>query len=234
VSPVRWAGRGVLVLLTVAAAGALVLVLRRTSEADELRSRHADELVAAPKYPAGDLRVVDWDEAVIPAAVCTGVGDVRLHNGSALVASTRWPNAWEGHEPAQLPGQVQLYYEGDAQFGDLDGDGVAEAAVRFWCENGSGMAGGQLAVTIAVFESTPGSSRVVGIVGAMQPADAPTHHAPLIGVASMDAGGLVVDESWYGPNDSTAGPTGSATSTWSYDGSTLRLEATVVTAEPEP
>jgi hypothetical protein len=178
------------------------------------------------------LRRVDWPNAIVPASICGGTGSVALHDESALVSSSRWPDAWQGPTPSVLPSQVQVYFYPPVRYGDVDGDGYEEAVVPIWCHNGGGTAGGQLGQGLAVFRGGQTDLVVLGTITTTQQSDG---HSPYFGNSKtrIARGRIVVTELWYGPRDGTCCPSGRARTVWTYDGATLVAGRPKITAEPE-
>jgi hypothetical protein len=168
----------------------------------------------APK--SADLRQVDWENASVPAEVCGGDGDLQLHDGVALVSSTRWTDDWQGLEPAEVPGQVEVWSYGDASFGDIDGDGLEDAAVSLWCTNGGGTAGGQLGQGLALMSGASGGTRTLGIAATDPANDSSDAHAPYFDISTVriEDHRLFAEELAYRPHDGDCCPSGRTSSSW--------------------
>jgi hypothetical protein len=173
-----------------------------------------------------------WGNASVPASVCGGVGWVRLHDGQGVLSSTRWTDDWNATTPSEVPSQVQISVSGVAARGDMDGDGRDESVVSISCDNGGGMAGGLLADTLVVFRGSPGDRSVLGSVTTTPPGTADGRAAHFDSASIRISPGLLsVDESWYGGSDGTCCPSGRTHAEWAYDGTTLVLRSSSVTAE---
>jgi hypothetical protein len=188
--------------------------VRTTGWLNELRHYTAN--------PLPDLRRVKWSEASLPARVCGGRGVIHLHDGQANIRSERW---------SRFP-RVRISVSGAVTYGDIDGDGHADAVVPVWCDNGSGTADGQLAESLVVFKADGGEGRsVLGIVPTTQPKILDVHPA-YFARARIARNEVSVDELWYGPQDMTCCPSGRVTTVWTYDGTTLHARAPTIVMRP--
>jgi hypothetical protein len=176
-----------------------------------------------------DLHSVDWRNTSVPASVCGGRGSIQLHNGSAVISSSRFVDSWQGPTPSVVPSQVQISATGTPTYGDIDGDGHAEAVVPVWCDNGGGTADGQLAEALVVFRSTPSGPAVLAIVTTTQTG---TGHVSSFDSSQIGPRTLTAIEAFYGPNDPTCCPTGRAETVWTYNGTTLVPGTPKVTQTP--
>jgi len=156
-----------------------------------------------------DIRTVNWDEATLPGNFCDVDELVQFHAGEALAQSSSY-------------GETHLTVEEmtDTVYGDLDGDGKEEAVVPIGCDNNGGTASGQLAFGAVAVQADEGELRSLGsITTKVNPDDA--LHVTLISGLRIRPGAVEVDESWYRPSDSTATPSGTATTTWTLTSGTL-------------
>lgn len=183
-------------------------------------------------YPAGSkatstavapidtgVRGADWANVEVPASVCGGEGSVTLKDGDAVVSSTRWPDAWEGNAPSSIPSQVRISQEDPVAYGDVDGDGLDEAVVGIWCDNGGGTAGGQLGQSLVVFTGAAERPSVLGILDTTQPSPG---RAPYFdsGATRIAGGSITARELYFGPS-AYARLTAQAETTWSWNGTAL-------------
>src|SRR5205823_6219111 len=79
-------------------------------------------LGSTPLRSAQSLREVDWPNATMPASVCGTVGDVVLRDRGVFVDSG-------GGGVGTF-----VFLADPIQYGDLEGDGIEEAAVPITCE----------------------------------------------------------------------------------------------------
>lgn len=165
-----------------------------------------------------DIRAVNWLAARLPAEFC-GVEDLAsFRDGEALVQSTTY-------------GEVHLSVRDAAHpvYGDLDGDGREDAVVPISCDNNGGTASGQLAFGAVAVRATDGQLVTMGTISTqVNPADA--GHVTLISKLDVDDGAVEVEETWYRPSDTTASPSGRATTRWVLEGATLVAEPPVITS----
>jgi hypothetical protein len=188
---------------------------------DYPRPRARPEPRTALRVGSRDLHAVDWGSVTLPAVVCGATDPIHLRHGTAFVHSASKP--WW---PAVL---VQT---GPVSYGDLDGDGRDEAAVGVDCNNGGGMAAGQLGFSSVIFSTRAGRLRVLGVVAPRQPLDLEASHVPLLGRVEILTGKVIAQEAWYGPHDGTCCPSGRAATVWRYTKGTLRPSRTVVVVSP--
>jgi hypothetical protein len=152
---------------------------------------------------SSDLRQVDWLHASLPGDFCGIDGLVRFSDGEATGKSKKWGQVHLGmwNEPEQTA------------YGDIDGDGQAEAAVAVGCDNGGGTASGQLGFGYVVIRSRDGELVSIGTITPRQ--EQPDgSHVTLLGDARIDRDQVVVTELWYRASDSTCCPSGQAHTTW--------------------
>jgi len=177
------------------------------------------EPTAAPSLgPApSNLRAVDWTIATVPGEFCDIPGLVTFLDGEATVTSLNW-----GEVHADIVPEATRY-------GDLDGDGVDEAAVSVGCDTGGGTGAGQLETGYVVVRESGGVLRSIGtITPQLQPADAP--NATRMGGVGFSIGQLVVNEIWYRSGDATCCPTGEAETTWTFRNGGLEPSPPLVTS----
>jgi hypothetical protein len=165
-----------------------------------------------------DLRKVDWATTTLPADFCSIPEPVSFRNGEAQGISTKW-------------GQVRVSvgeFDGGKTYGDIDGDGRAEAVIGLGCDNNGGTASGQLAFGYAVLRSTHSELQALGTIDTRMNPD--SGHVTLLGGVTVSPGTIVVKELWYRSSDSTCCPTGTARTTWSWRDGTLTAGPVVVTS----
>jgi hypothetical protein len=144
-------------------------------------------------------------------------GVVQFSSGEAKATSDTWGPVEMGVDP------------GSTVYGDLDGDGVEEAAVSVSCNNGGGTASGQLAFGYVVVRKDSDALSAVGSITARQnPPNA--SHVTLLGTTEITHNEIRVQELWYRPSDATCCPSGEAETTWSYADSTLTPGQPVITS----
>lgn len=165
--------------------------------------------------PASDVKAVDWPNTKLPAKFCDVEGLVEFRNAKGSATSGKW-------------GLVQfssVYDQDRVVYGDIDGDGENEAAVNVYCNNGSGMASGQLAFAWVVVAVRNGSLEVVGELSATVARD--DARPVLLSEPRFDKGSITVTESWYRPSDATCCPSGEARTTWRLSDGTLKPDPAV-------
>ena len=191
------------------------------------RPRIRPQTEYAQRISTPDLHAVQWGKVGLPGGACGSSRPIRprayRYGPAALVrpdVDLLWWNP------------VVVFSWSRPRFGDLDGDGRDEAALRVGCDNGGGTAAGQLAVAAVLFKAVGRSLRVVGIVTPRQPLDPDTSHVPLIDVVAIERGRVVVSEAWYGAHDGTCCASGRARTIWTYRQGTLRPTRTTVLQPP--
>ncbi|MBQ0996295.1 hypothetical protein [Streptomyces sp. RK62] len=137
----------------------------------------------------------------MPGDFCQIPGTIRLADAEATATSRTWGRVHIGLLPKRL-------------YGDVTGDGRAEAALNVGCDNGGGTAAGQLAFAVVVITAKNGMLRSLGSLGAQH--DSPGVHTPLLSATKLERDQVTVTESWYRPSDSTCCPTGTDVSTWTF------------------
>jgi hypothetical protein len=171
-----------------------------------------------------DIQCTDWKSVEIPASVCGVDGTVHLSEGRASVKSPRWPE----YELVDVRVFVEDEFGSLVSYGDIDGDDNPEAAVSTWCNNRSGTAGGQLAQERVIFTRSGDDVRALGSVTPQQPIPDDVRSSYIGGVL-LAPGRIVAVEAFYGNNDATCCPSGTAMTTWSFrDGRLLPGQAEVL------
>jgi hypothetical protein len=165
---------------------------------------------------------INWDEATVPGSVCHSPRPIRLQDGSAEVYSSGFYGIpWE---------VVFIGPTVNGRLGDADA-----TALSVWCTNGGGTADGQLGNDLVIFDvDHPQHPRVLGILSPTQPM-ASDVHVPYFDSrpdkVTITKERITVHELWYGMNDSTCCPTGSATTVWTWNGRHFS-PSTTITRKP--
>ena len=169
---------------------------------------------------ARDIRQTAWGEVSVPGSICGAKGSIRLHNGRAIVRSSRWPSLRRVHVASGW---------NPVRYGNLDGRGQAEAALVVGCNNGGGTAAGYLAYAQVVYTTTGDALSVVGVV---TPQQQKPNRLPTLLEVTIRRGKIIASEAWYGPNDGTCCPSGRAVTVWTYARGTLAPSVPRVTRRP--
>jgi hypothetical protein len=177
---------------------------------------------SATRLRSADLHAVRWKEVVLPGAACGASRPIRLRRQRRVFVHSALEPWWP---------LVEVYTLG-VSYGDLDGDGRDEAAVRVVCSNGGGTGGGQLGFTAVVLAARGNELNVVGIITPQQPLLPGAVNVPILGRIGLRPGRLIVQEAWYGPNDGTCCASGRATTLWKYTRSSLHPSVTSVQRPP--
>ncbi|MFD4636641.1 hypothetical protein ACFWN2_04955 [Lentzea sp. NPDC058436] len=113
-------------------------------------------------------------------------------------------------------GEVRLSLS-DKRFGDLDGDGNDEMAVRVACS----YEGGNLVFGIAflVFASTGQDVRRIGLVDVQEDQD--VQRRGRVEDIVFKPGEVVTDERWFAPEDANCCPSTYMTTTWKLENGLL-------------
>jgi hypothetical protein len=164
-----------------------------------------------------DLHHVNWKAAMLPGRVCGVSHRIQLHDGKAFVRSRRWPNLRRIEVAA---GWNPVIY------GDLDGDGLDEAALGVSCSNGGGTADSALAYAQVVYRAGTSSALAIAV---LRPHWQPKHALPTLLTVVLRRGRVIGREAFYGRRDGTCCPSGRATTVWMYRHGTLRLASSLVT-----
>jgi hypothetical protein len=173
--------------------------------------------------PAVDLHNIDFANIDVPGSLCGARNSIRLHNGAAIIASTRWPD---------YP-QVHTSITGRAVYGDLEGDGNPEAGISMSCDNGGGTVVGRLAQGWIIFSGDDGTVRVRGIITPQQPPDKSVL-PPFVGSISFGPDGIVSTETWFAAADLDCCPSIQAITVWVDRGGTLVPDKPQVIASGQP
>jgi hypothetical protein len=176
------------------------------------RPRVHEQTASTQPIASADLHRIDWRKVAFPGGVCGSSSPIRPRRryGEESTAFV--------HADVNLPwwNPVVVSSWGRPVFGDLDGDGRDESALHVNCDNGGGMAAGQLQFSDAVFKAFGRRLRLIGIVTPRQPLDVRAGHVPLEFVRRIERGKVISAETWYGPFDGTCCGSGSVETTWSY------------------
>lgn len=166
-------------------------------------------LAAAPL----DLRTVDWDGFLLPGAVCRSPADIPLHGGQA----TSVPSSFDGPTP-NYPQDVVV----DTQrvvYGDVTGDGRPESALSVRCNNHDSTAAGDTVDATLVFDGASGRAALIGTLTSSRPRLGEPPNA--VTVTRLSPGRADGSEQFYGSQDANCCPSGTASVTWTWDGSTF-------------
>jgi hypothetical protein len=147
-----------------------------------------------------DLHDVRWSSATLPGDFCDIDGLVKFKKRRAIAKSTTW-------------GKVHVeVWPKDIQYGDLDGDGQAEAAVDVDCNTGGGTAGDLIQSAYIVVRAADGFLVPVGtITPKQQLADGP---ATRLKKARFGRNRITVRELFYRASDPNCCASGEANTTW--------------------
>jgi hypothetical protein len=164
--------------------------------------------------PAGvtSLRSVDWTGVTIPGAACGADNPIRLHDSTAYTKSAVEP-WWPAVEVQGWPAPV---------YGELAGQDVA--AIGVVCNNGDGMAEGQIGFTTMVYTLNRGVLKVIGLLTPRQPLSLNSGHVPIMGSVTIKNNEVITHEGWYEPNGSVL----AATTSWRLSAGVLRPVLTTV------
>jgi hypothetical protein len=166
-----------------------------------------------------DLQTFDWSTVTMPGDVCGAAGPIHLHGHEAFnVRSSRWP---------AIP-LVWVSGGGGLVYGDVTGDGHADAAFQASCNVPKSAAAGQLAFAVVVYKASSHGPTAIGVLRPQHPSS-PDSHVPLDRPVALRRGRVVVSEAFYGPRDGTCCPTGRATTTWTFSNGKFRAIKTTVT-----
>lgn len=154
-----------------------------------------------------DLHQLDWASVHVPGDFCSIPQVIAFQGGEATAASREF-------------GRVHLGSVSDVVYGDIDGDGRPEAALKVECDNGGGTADGQLGFGAVILTSRHDRLIALGSITPQEQAPDAIHVTLLTDVQILH-GSVVVHESWYRATDATCCPTGTAVTTWTLDGDRL-------------
>ncbi len=194
------------------------LVLRRLSFAGALGVLAVVSMCATAIGAGPDIQSVSWKSVTVPGSVCGAMAPIHLHDGRAIVASTRWPGVSKVSVATEPP-----------VYGSLSGSGQY-AALGVICSNGGGTAASQLAFARVVYGLFGSKLNVIGVVMPRHRAGK-DEHVSLI-TAKIVLGAVIATEYFYGPHDSDCCPSGRATTYWLYIHGGLTPQTTVVTRQP--
>ena len=99
------------------------------------------------------------------------------------------------------------------------------------CKTEAATADRQLALALVAFDGTRSPPHLLAVLTPRQPSRDEADHTPLLSLAKVAAGRIVVREASYGSNDPTCCSTGRATTTWALDNGRLK-PSTVVRRQP--
>jgi hypothetical protein len=171
-----------------------------------------------------DVHRIDWRTVVLPGGVCGSSRPIRPRR-------TKYGPMAFVRADVNLPWWNPVVVDSwrNPTFGDLDGDGMDEAALDVGCANGGGTAAGQLEFSVVIFKADGKRLRALGVVPIEQPLDVRAGHVPIGGIDRIERGAVVTREGWYGPFDGCC-PSGRASATWSYrNGRFVRTGTRLVT-----
>jgi hypothetical protein len=192
------------------------LVMSSVAAAAALTATSGFALTAqAASARTADAHGVNWGDVTIPGQLCKVSGQIKLHNGRAVVRHSGFGMALDVLELAVTRGSL--------------GHGLPAAALQIWCDNTGGTADGQLAEGIMVFDSPGGRAHLLGTLTPQHKTSAMVH-IPYIVVDHIDTGRHVaVTEYFYNPANATCCPTGRATTVWKWTGRTFIPGRTKIT-----
>ncbi len=166
---------------------------------------------AAPPADLGpapaDLHQLDWASVHVPGDFCAIPAVIELQGGEAMATSRKF-------------GRVHLGSMQEVTYGDIDGDGRPEAALKVECDNNGGTADGQLGFGAVILTSRHGRLVALGSITPQEQAS-DAIHVTLLADVQIQRGSVVVHESWYRATDTTCCPTGTALTTWNLHGDQL-------------
>ena len=118
---------------------------------------------------------------------------------------------------------------GPVVYGDLGGGGHEDAALPIVCTSGSGTADGNLHFSWVIFSADNDRISAVGVVAPrVQRPDLLATHL----VIAIKPQEIIAHEQFFGPWDPTPGPSGCATTVWTYSHRQLRPGTPVITRRP--
>ena len=163
-----------------------------------------------------DPQSVNWGDVTIPGQLCEVKGQIQLHDGRATVRHSGFGMALDVMELTVTRGNL--------------GPGLQVAAFQIWCDNTAGMADGELAEGIMVFDSPVGHPHLLGTLTPQHKTSAAVH-IPIIVVTHIDSTGhIAVTESFYNLANPTCCPSGRATTIWTWTGRTFIPGRTKITS----
>jgi len=165
------------------------------------------------------LPAVEWADATVPGGWCGSTAPITLSDWMATITSSLNQD------------QTTAVVASKPSFGSIGGSIGEVAVLPVGCNNGGGTADGQLAFALVVFDGTRSSPHLFAVLTPRQPSGDDADHTPLLSLAKIASGRIVVREAWYGSNDPTCCSTGRATTTWALDNGRLK-PSTVVRRQP--
>ena len=161
---------------------------------------------------ARDVRRIDWANASIPGAVCEQDEVITFTDGLADDLPPYPGQSW--------PMDAFAYFD-EVDYGDVTGDGADDALLTVECTNDDATAAGRLVWSIVAFSGESGSVRPIGTITGQHglTGSLPAH----LGVAGIDAEGVRIEEAFYGPQDGSCCPSGTAETLWRWTGSALEV-----------
>lgn len=176
---------------------------------------------------------VDWLSMCVPLDFCGGDGAIRLDEGGGVFKPVQPPEgtATNGRRMVN-DADFDDPSSANVQYGDIDGDGVDEAALHVNCSNGGGTGGGELRFDLFIYRVTDERLDLIDVLRTLDVEDDQLPSLP--GDAQLGDGSIIVPSAYYGPSDGTCCPTGRATTTWRYDGTRLVLDTVRVTKPAKP
>lgn len=179
---------------------------------------------AGARMTGRSIRSTDWANIAVPGGLCKSPSPIQLHDGEALNV----PSTNDG-PTADYPQDVHAFVD-KVTYGDVTGDGRAEATLPVICANHDSTVSGRTASGLLLFTQDRNDLRVLATIGAAkrEPDQMPTH----VETKHLLRGQVVVEETWYGPNDAACCASGKAVSDWRYANGRITLAGTVVTRLP--
>lgn len=166
------------------------------------------------------IRKVNWGEISLPAGTCGSTDPVQVHGGMATISP---PGGFRGFATVQA--YVVPVVFGDAAravaYGDLAGNGGAEAAVDVDCETGGHTAGTELGDSIIVYGlDEQNQLKLFGVLPSIHPDFGSTGSAGPTGWFSdikIVPGAVTAAEHYYNQHDILCCATGLEHRTWSWE-----------------
>jgi hypothetical protein len=189
-----------------------------------LRGRTAAAHAAGARL---DLHTVDWRDVVLPGAACDGSAPIALHDDAGLL--TPVPRRWASAPFRGRPAVTVYASDAPEAFGDLEGAGLAAAALEVNCNNGGGTADSALLYSVVIFTGRGGQLTPLGVI---TPRVQPREQLPTLLSVRISLGRVTVSESFYGPHDPTCCSSGGAVTVWAYRHGRLIPGATRVWRAP--
>jgi WD40 repeat protein len=162
-----------------------------------------------------DLRQLDWAGVTVPAKVCSGTGNVQLHQGEATIGTRKY-------------GRVSVEAQQAPVYGRLSARGPDVAALSVWCLIG-GTAASEVAQGFVIYDGSQGYPRVIGILTPQHQTSGGVH-VPYLTRVTIQPGKIIAYEAWYTSKDPDCCPSGRAATAWLYQDGRLAPQNTQVTA----